>query len=122
MENRSKIIVIFIVVSLGFAIYFSGLTDVLCGGLTPDLEHKIAAGTKLYGNDVDIEVIPCENNYINIRIKNEAYTVSLFDSLHEHLYDKKTKSGWGTLVIFDNKGQYIFSHYKNNKVYRQTGD
>ena len=36
--------------------------------------------------------------------------------------DKENKVGWQTIMVYDVKGNYIFSHGYDNAVYYQTGD
>jgi hypothetical protein len=114
-----KIVVITIAVSLLILLIFS---IPRCGEITDELQRKLATVNSLYGDKIDIEVIPCEMRYLNIRLKELPAKEIPFDSIHAMLYDKAGRSGWITLMVYDSTGKYLFSHSSENKIYIQHGD
>ena len=121
MENwNKKIIVLIIFLSLFYFLY--NFDNLLCGSLSSDNQNKINSVHDKYGNLLFVEVIPCEFGYINIKLKHNRFHDTIFHQVHSLLYDSLSKKGWATLLIFDNKGNYLYSHSSNNKFYKQKGD
>jgi hypothetical protein len=93
-----------------------------CGDLKLSLKNKITTVNNKYGDVIYLEMIPCEDRYINIYLKTKNCNDSIFNSIHEILYDKTNKEGWSTLIIFDYNKKYLFSHSSRNKLFKQYGD
>jgi hypothetical protein len=109
-------------------IFFSSLfiingCTLFCEDLNDELKSKIDNAQLKYKDVLNIENIPCEGTYINIKMKVSIKSDTIFfNELHKLLYDEEKKVGWGVLVIFDRQNNYMFSHSHNNKIYSQTGD
>lgn len=121
LENWVKKIIISIIflVLVYFLYNFDNLT---CSNLSYNYQKKINKVHEKYGNLLSVEVIPCEFRYINLKLKHNNFQDTVFHQVHSLLYDSSKKEGWMTLLIFNDKGNYLYSHSINDKFYKQNGD
>ncbi len=123
LANRIKTLaiafILFIVLVKG-SLYF--IDNHLCGELDKELQQMVKKAEGAYGEFFNLSHIPCENNYFEVYAKGTAFDTSLIDSLHLLLYEKETRRGWVTLIVYDKDGRYLFTHSNTNKIYKQKGD
>ena len=123
LMKRIYRILIFLSVILTFEScdYF---TKIFCGELEGEYKQMVADINNRYKYQLVIEPIPCDPIYINVLLKTANVDTSIIRSIHKKLYkeDSIPTVGWQTLVIYDNKRNYLFSHSYNGYIYKQTGD
>lgn len=113
---------------LGFTIFCLPLiinlscSKILCGSLDKEYQDLIDSVNTKFKDSFSIEYIPCEFNYINLKLNTQNLDSTLVREAHQILYNPDKKTGWPTILIYDDNKNYIISHSKNNKFYYQTGD
>lgn len=100
----------------------SSCDDMMCDQLSGEKLSMYDSAARMYDDEAIIEHIPCESNYINIYLKKEDCSATDLNLLHRILFDSVNKTGWPTILVFDNKRQYLYSHSHTGKVYIQSGD
>jgi hypothetical protein len=90
--------------------------------LPEEYQSMIDSANTKYGTYLYIENIPCEPNYINVKLHSNNLDSIMIGNVHNILYNAETKKGWLTLWIFDSDNNYITSHSNNGLFYYQSGD
>jgi hypothetical protein len=112
-----KIFKICFIVLFGVTIY--SCNNTLCGELSGDwLSLKVNAQKKFSGQ-FDIENIPCEYYFINIKLKHVVFDSTLLKKLHYELYDSSKKVGWPTFIVYDKNGNYLYHDVNNGVRYKK---
>lgn len=92
---------------------------ILCGDLKGDWLALKQNAEREFGDQFDIENIPCEFYYINIKAKKSDIDTSALKTLHYTLFDSSKNIGWRTLVVFDRNGNYLFEDPLNGPRYKR---
>jgi len=94
----------------------------LCGTLDKEHQNLIDSVNIKFKDYFSVVNVPCEYNYIKLELQTSNMDSTLIEETHKILYDPIKKIGWPTIIIYDNNGNYIISHSKNNKFFYQSGD
>lgn len=105
-----------------FVIINMSCNKLLCGSLDKRYQDLIDSVNIKFKNHFSVENIPCDFNYIKLKLYTQDLDSTLIEDAHKVLYNSEKKIGWPTILIYDNNKDYIISHSKNNKFYYQTGD
>jgi hypothetical protein len=111
-----------LIVYIAFTSLLFSCDNIICGKLDPKRQKMINNVNLKYKGEFKAESIPCEPNYVNIKLELDQLDTSLLFDIHNLLYNKTDNSGWVTLLVYDNNGKYLFSHGKNGNIYNQLGD
>ncbi|MBD1362275.1 hypothetical protein IDJ77_00510 [Mucilaginibacter sp. ZT4R22] len=122
MKNRSTGLKIIACLGAGLLACIVFWPRYFCGELDSSLKARIKEANKRFGVFFVAEPTPCEYSYINVKLQQKSYKLSLLDSLHSMLYNKTTREGWAVIMVYDENGEYVISHSPNSKLYKQTGD
>jgi hypothetical protein len=93
-----------------------------CGQLQGGWKELYENAIGEYSDEIRIERIPCESNYINAYMNGDEVDPVLIKSLHQALYNEQDEIGWFTLLVYDSEGKYLLSHSASGKFFLQTGD
>ncbi len=88
----------------------------LCGELKGEWKDNFNKASNMYPNQFSIKAIPCESYYINVFSKTQTIDTSKIRLLHKVLYDEQSKKGWLSIKVFDEKGDFSFSHHHSGKI------
>ncbi|MEL7118413.1 MAG: hypothetical protein AAFO07_03200 [Bacteroidota bacterium] len=103
------------VISFSFLMLFVFSCDaLLCGELDKGQKAMVESAASQFRDYCDVDVIPCEGYYINIKLKQEE-DPELTSKLHEVLYSVQEKTGWLSLHIFDKHGSFLITHNYSGK-------
>jgi len=100
----------------------SSCTDTFCGKIDNRHQEMLDKVNLRYKNILKVENIPCEYIYLEVHYEIVEVDTILLNEVHNLLYDENQRTGWQTLLIYDYRGDYIFSHSKNGNIYYQIGD
>ncbi len=93
------------------------LNKLLCGELTGDLKKMHEEASSKYNGYCLIEVIPCENYYLNVLLVEAQKVDTLkIDNLHRILYDEVNRLGWESIHVLNKDGKFLFSHSYTGKT------
>lgn len=88
-----------------------------CQQLCPlDETHAkmIEAARSDFHSYCDIDNIPCETYYLNVRLKGDE-SEDITAKLHKMLYHESDIAGWQSLHIYDDEGQFLITHHYSGK-------
>ena len=102
-----KILAIIFIISLNSCQFVCSLND--------DERLMIKEANAKFNSYCDIENIPCETFYLNIRLKKEENS-EITSQIHKILYDEKEKNGWLSLHLYDANGKFLLTHHANGKT------
>lgn len=112
--KKGRLIVVCVII-----VFTASCSNFLCG------EHELKQVVEEINSThkgLNVEVIPCEYNYINVHLKNtEVDTASLLE-IHQRLYYKNEKKGWPVIKVYSKEKKYIFSLNHNGKVFMREED
>lgn len=115
--------VIFVVFSLSLLNYgCDRLSNRFCGPLSNQKQTMIESGKDVCKDKCRIEYVPCEFNYVKLYWVSTDLDSTLIGSVHQKLYDDKTREGWPTIMIYDDQGSYLITHGHRGNFYNQSGD
>ena len=113
---------VYVFITLLFSTTNMSCNRVLCGPLNKDYQNLIDSANARFIDYFSVESIPCEFNYINLKLHTLNIDSTQIREAHKILYCMDKKLGWPTVLVYDSNGNYIISHSKNGKFYYQTGD
>lgn len=116
MEKMLKYLLLFV-----FLVTLNACDKALCGELNKEQKKQLNIAKNRYPQ-FEISNIPCENYYINLRIKVDEIDTASLSSAHKLLYNPKTKIGWKAIMVFNKNNKYLFTHNYNKNIYIQKGD
>ena len=111
-----------LVIILSCLFILSSCTDIFCGKINKKQQRMLDTVNLRYNSTFEVEPIPCDYIYLKVKYKITKVDTLLLDEAHDLLYNENQKIGWQTLLIYNEEGEYIFSHSKNGNTYYQTGD
>ena len=82
---------IFLSIIVLFSIYF--LFSCKCCDLPDDYQSMIDSVNEKYKNYLEVEHIPCEPNYINIKLSTNNIDTTMINEVHNLLYNSEKKQG-----------------------------
>ena len=100
-------------------VFSSSCGYLMCG--EHELKHIVDEINATY-EGIQVEIIPCEYNYINVYAKKSEIDTATLIEIHQRLYNKNEKRGWHILKIYSKERTYAFSLLYPDKVFLREED
>lgn len=89
--------------------------DSMCG-LSKERKKLLEESKAKFGKDYNIDNIPCEPYYLNVKIKKEFIDTLEVLEIQNMLIDKSNNQGWGSVHFYDSNDEFLFVTYENGKI------
>jgi hypothetical protein len=89
---------------------------ILCGSLDEKRQVLIDNAIETYQENIKVEVIPCENYYLNIYLKMESVDSVMIKDLNSILYNSKEGIGWQSIHVYSIGGKFLFDRHFNGMI------
>jgi hypothetical protein len=81
-----------------------------CGPPTGNWGKLIEDAKAKAGDSLQLEYIPCESYYFNVRLQGKVVDSSKIDEVHKILFDESKNIGWRVLQVYGPHGEHLFDH------------